>query len=424
MTAVSAPLPSENDNRLISAARLAGRMGRIGDSATAAMSGRAAGLIAEGNDIIVMSEGEMDFDTPEHIARAGVEAILNGATRYTAVSGTPSLKAAIRQKFLADQGLRYEDDEVIASAGAKQVIFNAMLATLSPGDEVVIPVPSWVSYPDIVRFSEGVPKLIQCHAADAFRLTPDVLRASLGPRTKWLILNSPNNPTGAMYSKSELRALADVLLDFPDVLVLSDDIYEHVVYDGHFCTMAEAAPELKSRVLTVNGVSKTYAMTGWRLGFAGGPAWLIRSMNTIQSQSTSNPSSISQVAAAAALSEPLDFLAPRIALLRQRRDRLLIALRQTRGLLSAQAPPSGLYIYANCSRMIGLRTPAGVVLRSDLDVADYFLTDAGVAMVPGTSFGLSPYLRLVFSISDDRLDEACERIVRSCARLTLEGPEE
>lgn len=396
--------------------RTARRLAEVQLSPTAAISARAAELALAGRDIINLGEGELDFDTPAHVAEAGCAAIRAGATRYTPVAGTAALKAAVQARFRAGNGLDYTPRQLIVGTGAKQLIFNAFCATLDPGDEVMVPVPAWVSYPDIARLFGGVPRLIACSRDQEFKLTPAALEAHVTPRTRWLVLNSPCNPTGAVYSAAELRALADVLLRHPQVMVLSDDIYEHLVFEGRFATLAQVAPELADRVLTVNGVSKVYSMTGWRIGYAGGPDWLIAAMETIQSQSTSNPASVSQEAARAALEAPLDFFAPRLARLRQRRDRLLDALGRTGGMLQAGVPQGAFYVFADCSALIGRRS-AGRALDDDVSVAAALLEDAGVAVVPGSAFGLSPFLRIAFGVADDRLDDACDRIVAFCGRV-------
>ncbi|WP_439570285.1 pyridoxal phosphate-dependent aminotransferase [Roseovarius mucosus] len=394
------------------------RLAEVKLSPTAAISARAAELRLAGRDIINLGEGELDFDTPPHVADAGCAAIRAGATRYTPVAGTAALKAAVRTKFRTENALDYTPQQLIVGTGAKQLIFNAFCATLDPGDEVVVPVPAWVSYPDIVRLFGGAPILIECPRSQDFKLTPEALEAHITPRTRWLVLNSPCNPTGAVYSAAELRALADVLLNHPHVMVLSDDIYEHLIFDGRFATMAQVAPELTERVLTINGVSKVYSMTGWRIGYAGGPEWLIAAMETIQSQSTSNPSSIAQEAARAALEAPLTFFSPRLGRLRQRRDHLIDALGKTGGMLRAFIPEGAFYVYADCSALIG-RTLGDQAMHDDVSVAATLLDEAGVAVVPGSAFGASPYLRIAYSVDDARLHEACDRIIDFCRRAGL-----
>lgn len=389
----------------------------VQESPTAAVSALVREKQREGHHVINLGEGELDFDTPQVVCDAGIQAIQNGDTRYTAVGGTPDLKAAIVEKFQREDGLDYGPDSVIASTGAKQIVFNAMLATVQAGDNVVIPTPSWVSYPDIVRIAGGTPKEISCPAEAGFKLQPEQLDAVIDSATKWLILNSPNNPTGAVLSVKELSALAEVLRQHPNVLVLADDIYQHVVYSGKTRTLAAVAPDLRDRVLTVNGVSKTHSMTGWRLGFAGGPAWLIKAIDTLQSQSTTNPSSVTQAAAACALREPLDFFWPRLAALKERRDRTLAALDEADGLQVSPVPDGAFYVFAHCGGLLGKTMPGGRRLETDGDVASYLVEEAGVATVPGTAFSMSPYLRIAYGVADEDLDLACRRIIEACARL-------
>ncbi|MBH0237622.1 pyridoxal phosphate-dependent aminotransferase [Methylobrevis albus] len=396
---------------------LAPRMRRVRPSPTAAISDKVRALTAAGHAVVNLGEGELDFATPPHVCAAAVAAIAAGDTKYTAVAGTAALKAAIAAKFARENGLAYDADEIIAGAGAKQLIFNALLATVAAGDEVIVPAPYWVSYPDMVALAEGEPVIVPCRAEDGWKLTPAALLAAIGPRTRWLLLNSPNNPTGAVYSEAELRGLADVLLDHPDVLLLADDIYEHVRYGyAPFATPAAVEPRLRPRTLTVNGVSKGYSMTGWRIGYAAGPAWLIGAMQTLQSQSTSNAASISQAAAVAALEGGLDFMDDWRARLAVRRDIALRAIARIDG-LSCPAPEGAFYAFADCSGLIGRRTPAGRVLASDLDVAEYFLDAAHVGVVHGAAFGASPYLRIAYAVDDAVLADAMDRIAVACARL-------
>ncbi|KLU25063.1 aspartate aminotransferase [Caballeronia mineralivorans PML1(12)] len=401
----------------LTAAYLSDRLLVLKPSATGAMSQAARELTAQGRSIISLSEGELDFDTPVHIQHAAIRAIVQGETRYTDVGGTPRLKAAIVDKFRRDNGLSYESSEVIASTGAKQILFNAFLATLNEGDEAIVVAPYWVSYTEMIRLAGGIPVKLMPHAGQGFKLQPQDLARAITPKTRWLVLNSPCNPSGALYSADELRALADVLRDHPRVLVMSDDIYEEIVFDGTFCSFAQASPGMSSRTLTINGVSKAYAMTGWRLGYAGGPRWLIKALEMLQSQSTSNPSSISQAAALAALEGPRAFLDEWRARLRERRALALRILASAAPLLTLGEPPAAFYLYADCSAAIGKRTPEGVLIETDADLARYLLHDAGVAVVPGTAFGMAPYLRLAYAVSDSRLQEACERIVAACLRL-------
>lgn len=396
--------------------KLASRLASVAPSVTLVISQLARRLALEGRDIINMSSGELDFDTPQHIQDGAVTAMQAGQTRYTDVGGTAELKAAIIKKFKRDNQLEYSAKQIIASTGAKQIIFNAFLATLDAGDEVILNAPYWVSYPDMIRLTGAEPVAVVPAANEGFKLTPASLGAALTPNTRWLLLNSPGNPSGALYSAEELRALADVLKDFPRVLVMSDDIYEHIVYEGEFVSFATAVPEMADRTLTINGVSKTYAMTGWRLGFAGGPEWLISALAMLQSQSTSCPNAIAQAAAIAALEGPQDLLSQWCDRLRARRDSALSILRQSPD-LSVETPPSAFYLFVGCEKLLGKTTPAGKTLGSDLDVAEYFLEQAGVAVVPGTAFGMAPYFRLAYSIADEDVNRACELMVKACGEL-------
>ena len=397
---------------------LAPRMSAVGESPTAAVSDKARALVAAGRPVINLGEGELDFDTPDHIKAAAVEAIRAGQTKYTAVSGTPELKAAIRAKFRRENGLDYAPGEIIAGTGAKQILFNAMLATIGPDDEVIVPAPYWVSYPDMTRIAGGTPVIVTCGENAGFKMSAEALAEAITPRTKWVVLNSPNNPSGAVYSESEMRAIADVLLANPHVMAICDDVYEHLVHRGRAWTLAKVEPRLKERTLTVNSVSKVFSMTGWRLGYAGGPAWLIRAIDVLQSQSTTNPSSITQAAAACALAGSLDFFAARLESVRVRRDRLLAAVAETGGRLRADVPDGAFYVFANCQGMLGARKPDGGTIETDIDAAGYLLEAADAAMVPGTAFGLSPYLRIVYAIADADLETACRKIVAACARLS------
>ena len=387
-------------------------------SPTLAITKLAADMRRKGVDVIGLSQGEPDFPTPEHINNAAKAAIDNGQTKYTDVDGTPELKAAIARKFQRDNALIYETSEISVGTGGKQVIFNAMLATLDPGEEVILPAPYWVSYPDMVRMAGGSPVEVLCPESQGFKLTPKQLKDAITPRTKWLILNSPSNPTGAGYSAEELRQLGAELLAHPHVHVLTDDMYEHLRYDGWaFATIAAEVPELLQRTLTVNGVSKAYAMTGWRIGYAGGPKALIAAMATIQSQSTSNPCSIAQAAALAALDGPMDFLRERNEIFRQRRDLCLDAFNATPGLV-CRRPEGAFYLFPSCSALIGRKTPSGEVLRTDVDVSRYLLEGARVAVVPGSAFGFEGFFRISFATSTERLEQACERIRKACVELS------
>ncbi len=396
---------------------IADRMSRIKPSATLAMTKIALEMKAAGRNVIDMSAGEPDFDTPENIREAAKRAIDGGKTRYTAVDGTPELKQAVIAKFKRENGLDYAPNQIIVSTGGKQVLFNALLATLNPGDEVVIPAPYWVSYPDIVLLAEGTPVAVPCSQNNGFKLRPEELEQAITPKTKWLILNSPSNPTGAAYSPAELRAVADVLLRHPHVWVLADDIYEHLVYDGfEFRTIAEIEPKLYSRTLTLNGVSKAYCMTGWRLGFAGGPVQLIKAMTTLQSQSTSNASSISQAASVEALNGPKDFIPKHNESFRQRRDLVVEMLNRAPG-IHCPRPEGAFYVYPSCAGTIGKRTPKGKKIETDTDFVQYMLESEGLAMVQGVAFGLSPHFRISYATSTENLTEACTRLQRACAAL-------
>lgn len=396
---------------------LSAAIGRIQPSPTIAVSNRAAELKAAGRDIIGLGAGEPDFDTPDFVKDAAIAAIRRGETKYTAVDGTPALKKAIQAKFRRDNQLDYPLDQISVNVGGKQTIFNAMVATLDPGDEVVIPAPYWVSYPDIVAFCGATPVVVPCPIGQGFKITPAQLDSAITHRTKWVILNSPSNPTGAAYNPDELRALADVLLGHPHVHVLTDDMYEHIVFDGfRFTTIAQVEPRLFDRTLTVNGASKAYAMTGWRIGFAGGPKAIIKAMAKIQSQSTSNPCSIAQAAATAALEGPQDFLAERNRAFAERRDLVVAMLNQAPG-LACPRPEGAFYVYPDCSGLIGKRTPDGHTLETDEQVAAYFLDREGVAVVHGAAFGLSPAFRISYATGTKVLEEACRRIQRACAAL-------
>ena len=398
--------------------RLSDRLLAARPSATGAIAELARRLAGQGRSITSLSEGELDFDTPAHIQHAAIKGIVEGHTRYTNVGGSPALKAAVVRKFARDNALDYTEKEVVAATGAKQILFNALLATLNPGDEAIVVAPFWVSYSEMVRIAGGEPVVVTPGAELDFKLTPELLAASITPRTRWLILNAPCNPSGALYTRDELRALADVVRAHPRLMVMSDDIYEKIVFEGEFTSFVQAAPDMRERTLTVNGVSKTYAMTGWRLGYAGGPAWLVKALELLQSQSTSNPCSVSQVAATAALDGPQEFLDDWRERLRARRDLALSILKRAEPILTVTRPPAAFYLFAHCAGAIGTKTPKGEVISTDADLARYLLEEAGVAVVPGTAFGLAPYLRLAYALSDERLRLACEQIVSACARLT------
>ncbi len=396
---------------------IAARLGRIKPSPTIAISGKARDLKAAGRDIIALAAGEPDFDTPVHIREAAKAAIDKGDTRYTNVDGTPALKAAIAAKFKRENGLDYKPGQIIVGTGGKQVLYNAFMATLDPGDEVVIPAPYWVSYPDMVELAEGKPVIVPCPQSSGFKLKPEDLDRAITPRTKWVILNSPSNPTGAGYTRADMKALTDVLLRHPHVWVMTDDMYEHLVYDGfEFCTPAEVEPRLYERTLTCNGVSKAYCMTGWRIGYAGGPENLIKAMGAIQSQSTSNPSSISQAAAVAALNGPMDFIPLHNKSFKERRDLVISMLNQAKG-LTCHRPEGAFYVYPSCVGTIGKTTPGGQTISNDTDFANYLLDAEGVAVVQGEAFGLAPHFRVSYATSTEVLEEACRRIQRACAAL-------
>jgi aspartate aminotransferase len=396
---------------------IADSLGRIKPSPTIAVTTKAAELKAAGRDVIGLGAGEPDFDTPDNVKAAAIKAINEGDTKYTAVDGTPALKAAICLKFKRDNGLTYTQKQITVNNGGKHTIFNALLATLNPGDEVIIPTPYWVSYPDMTLLAGGTPVFVHTSIKTRFKMTPAALEAAITPKTKWLILNSPSNPSGAAYNENELRGLTNVLLRHPHVWILADDIYEHVIYDGFkFVTVAQVEPRLYDRTLTMNGVAKAYAMTGWRIGFAGGPEELIKAMAMVQSQSTSNPCSISQAASVEALTGPQDFLKPRAKVFEERRNLVVKMLNEVPG-LDCPTPEGAFYVYPSCAGLIGKKTPQGKVLENDLDVASYLLESEGVAVVHGDAFGLSPHFRISYATSTDVLIKACERIKKACAAL-------
>ena len=397
---------------------LASRLDRIKPSPTIAVSTKARELRAAGKDVIGLGAGEPDFDTPDNIKQAAKAAMDRGDTKYTAVDGTPELKQAIQAKFERDNGLSYKPENVSVGTGGKQVLFNALFATIQEGDEVVIPAPFWVSYPDMVLLCGGEPVAVPCSQDNGFKLRPEDLDAAITKNTKWVILNSPSNPSGAAYSWQEMQAITDVLKKHEHVWVLTDDMYEKLVYDGfQFCTPAQVEPSLFERTLTMNGVSKAYAMTGWRIGYAGGPSQLIKAMAKIQSQSTSSPSSISQAAAVEALNGPQDFIEANNEVFRQRRDLVVEKLNQCPG-LTCSRPEGAFYVYPSCSGVIGLKTPQGNRLQSDGDFVTYLLEAANVACVQGEAFGLSPYFRISYATSTEALETACERIKQACEQLS------
>lgn len=397
---------------------VANRLSRIKPSPTLAVTAKAAELKASGMDIIGLGAGEPDFDTPEFVKDAAKAAIDAGQTKYTAVDGTPELKDAIIAKFKRDNDLTYARNQITVGTGGKQVLFNALMASVNPGDEVIIPAPYWVSYPDMTLLAEGEPVFVECPAENDFKLQPKDLEAAITDKTKWLILNSPSNPTGSAYSWDEMKALTDVLVKYPHVYIMTDDMYEHLVYDGFkFCTPAQVEPKLFDRTLTCNGVSKSYAMTGWRIGYAGGPAELIKAISKMQSQSTSNPSSISQAAAVGALNGDQSFLAERNASFKSRRNLVVGMINDAEG-LSCHTPEGAFYIYASCAGCIGKTTADGKTIATDEDFVTYLLESEGVAAVQGAAFGLSPFFRISYATSEEALTEACKRIQRACSALS------
>ena len=392
-------------------------LSRVKPSATLAVSARARELKREGRDVISLGSGEPDFDTPDNVKSAAIDAIRRGETKYTDVDGLPELKAAVAAKFKRENGLAYETSQIHVATGGKAVIYNALLATLSPGDEVIVPAPYWVSYPDMVLLAGGEPVTVTGVEADGFKLRPETLEAAITPRTRWLILNSPSNPSGAAYTRAELEAVAAVIRRHPHVWVLTDDMYEHLVYGGfEFVSFAQAAADLIDRTLTVNGVSKAYAMTGWRIGYAGGPKPLIDLMRKVASQTTSNPSSISQWAAVEALNGPQDFIAERARAFEQRRDLVVSMLNQAQG-VRCPTPEGAFYVYPSIEALIGKTAPDGAVIDTDEAFAAALLDAEGVAVVHGAAFGLSPYFRISYATSDAVLEDACARIQRFCASL-------
>jgi aspartate aminotransferase len=391
---------------------------RIKPSPTMAITSKAREMKAAGFDVIGLGAGEPDFDTPDNVKQAAIAAIQRGETKYTAVDGIPELKRAIASKFERENDLTYKPAEITVGSGGKQVLYNALLATLNPGDEVIVPSPYWVSYPDIVLLAGATPVVVETKLEDGFKLSPKALAASITLRTKWFIFNSPSNPTGAAYTREEIKALTDVLLKHENVWVLSDDIYEHLVYDGFaFSTPAQVEPKLRGRTLTMNGVSKAYSMTGWRIGYAGGPEPLIKAIATLQSQSTSNPCSISQWASVEALEGPQDFLKRWVASFQDRRDLVVSMLNQAKG-ISCPTPEGAFYVYPSCAGVIGRTSRDGKKIETDEDFATALLQEEGVAVVHGAAFGLSPFFRISYATGIEALEEACRRIQRFCANVT------
>ncbi len=396
---------------------VAQRLSRIKPSPTNVLTGKVAELKREGRDIIGLGAGEPDFDTPDNIKTAAAAAIDTGQTKYTPIPGTLALREAICAKFKRDNGLDYTPDQVIVSCGGKQVIYNAFMATLDPGDEVIVPAPYWVSYPDMVLLAEGTPVFVDGIEENGFKITPEDLEAAITPKTKWVLLNSPSNPTGAAYTREEMKGLTDVLIRHEHVWVMTDDMYEHVVYDDfEFTTPAEIEPSLFDRTVTLNGHSKVYAMTGWRVGYGAGPVELIKAMTVVQSQSSTHTSSISQAAAVEALNGPQDFIASHNEMFKNRRDLVVSMLNQADG-ITCLTPEGAFYVYPSCAGTIGRTTPDGRQIEKDSDFCAYLLESEGVAVVPGVAFGLEPYFRISYATSDEALKEACKRIQRACGAL-------
>jgi aspartate aminotransferase len=399
---------------------IAERLGRVSPSQTIAIATKARVLKAAGRDIISLSAGEPDFDTPENVKQAAIRAIEAGDTKYTDVAGTPALRKAVAAKFKRDSGIEYAPEEVIVGTGGKQIIYNAMVATLNAGDEVIIPSPCWVSYPDIVALADGTPVIVPCGQNNGFKLRPEDLEAAITPRTKWFLLNSPSNPTGAAYTGAELRALAEVLLRHPHVWVFTDDIYEKLLYSGEFATIVQVEPRLRDRAVTMNGCSKAYAMTGWRIGFAGGPVALIKAMDKLQSQSTSNTSSISQAAAVEALNGPQDFLPKMVAVYQERRDLVVDMLNQAPGIL-CHRPDGAFYVFPSMQGCIGKTSAGGVLIKDDEAFVTALLEEQGVAAVHGAAFLYPGHFRVSYATDTEALREACTRIQRFCQELQPQG---
>ena len=396
----------------------ADRLQRIKPSMTVAINVKANALRAQGKDVLVLAAGEPDFDTPANIINAAKNAMDEGKTRYVPGKGTPDLQKAIISKFERENNLKYSPEEIMVGVGGKHIIYNALMATLNPKDEVIIPAPYWVSYPDIVMLAEGKPVFVECDVSQNFKITPNQLEKYITNKTKWLMLNSPSNPTGALYSFDELKSLSEVLLKHPKVLILTDDIYEKIIYDGNkFNTIASVEPKLKERVLTLNGVSKAYCMTGWRLGYCGGPKEIISGMNKIQSQSTTSTSSITMAASVEALNGKQDFIEKHNIEFIKRRDLVVDKINKIEG-LSCNVPAGAFYVYPNCSGLIDKKTPQNNVIKNDEDLMKYLLESEGVAGVHGEAFGLSPYFRLSYATDEKTLVEACNRIERACRKLS------
>ncbi|MDJ1257117.1 MAG: pyridoxal phosphate-dependent aminotransferase [Candidatus Midichloria sp.] len=390
---------------------------QIKPSPTLAITEKAMAMKAAGINVISLSTGEPDFDTPDNIKLAAIKAIQNGNTKYTPVDGIRALKQAIQDKFVRENNLKFDLDQITVGSGAKQVIFNALLASINPGDEVIIPAPYWVSYPEMVIFAGGTSVIVECLMSNGFKLKPEDLEKSITSRTKWLILNSPSNPTGAVYSPQELQEIAKALLKYPQVYILCDDIYEHITFDQfQFNSLATIEPKLSNRILTVNGLSKGYSMTGWRLGYAGGPKELIAAISTVQSQSTSNPCSISQAAGVEALVGPQEFVREKANIFQKRRDLVLDRIDDITG-LSCSKPGGAFYLFPNCSALLGTKSPKGALIDSSVDIAAYLLEEALVAVVPGSAFGMEGFFRISYATSESNLDTALKRIKEACEKL-------
>ncbi|MFQ5355786.1 MAG: pyridoxal phosphate-dependent aminotransferase [Mariprofundaceae bacterium] len=398
---------------------LSRRVQQVKPSATLAITAKAAELRARGRDIISLSVGEPEFETPRHVRAAAIEAIHSGFTRYTAVAGIPELRAAIAEKLNRENDLSYTPEEVAVSSGGKQGIYNLMQAVLNPDDEVIIPTPYWVSYPDMALLAEAKPVLIEAKEATGLKITPEQLAAAITPKTRMLVMNSPSNPTGMVYSKGELRALGKILMEYSRITILSDEMYEKIVFDGlDYCSFATANPDLKGRTITLGGVSKAYCMTGWRIGYAAGPTHLIKAMGKIQSQSTSNPGSISQKAALAAIIGPQDDLEHMVKTYQRRREWLLQRLNSIPGMRCLK-PEGAFYLFPNVQNWLGSKTPSGDTLNDDVDVCAWLLEETGIAIVPGTAFGAPGYVRFSYAVSQSTLEDACERIEKAVAQLSL-----
>jgi len=401
----------------MSGIKIAERLSRIEPTASSIASQKAREMKAAGIDVISLSVGEPDFPTPEHVIDAAYEAAKRGETRYTNAAGTPEMKQAVIDKFKRENGLEYAMDEVMVGSGGKQLLFDALVSTVEEGDEVIVPAPYWISYIDHVKFAGGTPVVVTGHAENGFKLTPEQLEAAITPNTRWLVLNSPSNPSGAVYERDELKGLADVLLRHPQVAIFADEIYEHIVFDDlEFCSIAAVEPRLKDRTVTMNGASKVYSMTGWRIGYCGGPAPLLKEMTKLQQQITGSNSSVSQAAALAALSGPQDFVPKNTQSFQDRRDLVVSMLNQATG-LKCSVPKGAFYVFPECGALIGKKTPEGKVIENDTDLVMYFLESHGVACVQGAAYGMSPYFRISYAAAEDELRAACERIQRACAAL-------